>query len=461
MLLDVAAVLSTSAVILGTVGGFAMPAAASTSAVPTTETVMVMPASAAGDGVIAGLPRPFIGPEPAAGRAPSDTLLQLRGIALLEQLTMLPRAQLAEFVAEHPDKLDELVAAPPSAADVAALWELTPGAARTALLQTAPGVVGNLEGLPYAVRDHANRRFLADTVAELQARLDAGVGRAVEAELRARLAMLHEVEESLRTGPTGEPRSLVTLDAEGEGRAVVAIGALDEAEYVSYLVPGMYFGVAAQLVDWASTAESILAVQEDWLDRLGVDAEAATVAWIGYHTPTLLNASTMELAYQGRDALTLSLQGLAADRADDTLPHVSIVAHSYGSTAAMLALQENQVEVDALVMVGSPGSPARSASELNVRDGDVWVGAAEWDPIPRSGVFGSQPLDAAFGANPFSTTATADPITGETLATSPSHNDYFTVGTTTVRNMALITIGRSDLVIPSEPSATVARSIGR
>lgn len=453
MLLDVAAVLTTSAVILGTVGGAVMPAAAPSAAAGT---ALAAPASAS-----AGIPEPFIGPAPAAGRAPTQTLLQLRGIALLEQLALLPRTRLADFAAEHPEKLDELIAAPPSAADLSVMWELTPDAARTALLEVTPRLVGNLEGLPYDVRDAANRRFLDDTAAELAARLDAGVGRAVEAELRGRLAMLDEVREALRTGPTGEPRSLVTLDVSGEGRAVVAVGALDEASYVSYLVPGMYFGVASQLADWTSTAEDILVVQEAWLRRLGIDAEAAAIAWIGYHTPTLLNASTMELAYEGRDALTLALQGLAAERTDGVAPYVSIVAHSYGSTAAMLALQENDVAVDALVMVGSPGSPAQSASELKVRDGNVWVGAAEWDPIPRSGVFGSQPLDPDFGARAFGTTAALDPITGERLETSPSHNDYFTVGTATVRNMALITIGRPDLVIPADGAAPIARAFAR
>lgn len=461
MLLDVAAVLSASAVILGTVGGFSAPANA---AVPTPQsgaTAVVLPISVGAPAVRSGIPSPFIGPEPAAGRASAETILQLRGIALLEQLALLPRAQLADFVAEHPEQIDHLVSAPPPAVDAAAWWDLTPGAARATLLAAAPELVGNLEGLPYAVRDDANRAFLADTVIELRAQLDAGVGRAVEAELRARLAMLAQVQEALRPGVTGAPRSLVALDVRGEGRAVVAVGDLDAAGYVTYFVPGMYFGVAAQLVDWTRTAESILAVQEDWLDRLGSEADAATIAWIGYHTPTLLNASTMELAYEGRDALTLSLQGLAAQRTAEFAPHVSIVAHSYGSTAAMLALRENPVEVDALVMVGSPGSPAQSADELKVRDGDVWVGAADWDPIPRSGVFGSQPLDPGFGANTFSTTAATDPITGDELATSPSHNDYFTVGTTTVRNMALISIGRSDLVIPADGAPSIARGLAR
>ena len=152
----------------------------------------------------------------------------------------------------------------------------------------------------------------------------------------------------------------------------------------------------------------------------------------------------MDLAYEGRDALTRSLQGL--DVAGDSQPFVSIVAHSYGSTAAMLALAENAVTVDALIMVGSPGGPATSVDDLKVRDGNVWVAAADTDPIPRSGVFGSQPLDADFGAQRFSVHAMIDPLTGAQLTDITGHVYYFWPGTTSVRNTALIAIDQGDLV---------------
>jgi pimeloyl-ACP methyl ester carboxylesterase len=126
-------------------------------------------------------------------------------------------------------------------------------------------------------------------------------------------------------------------------------------------------------------------------------------------------------------------------------PYVSIVAHSYGSTAAMLALQENDITVDALILVGSPGSPATSVDDLKVAGGNVWVAAADTDPVPRSGVFGSQPLDPDFGATHFSVRAMTDPVTGEKLDDINGHVYYFWPGTTSVRNTALIAIGHGDL----------------
>jgi len=110
------------------------------------------------------------------------------------------------------------------------------------------------------------------------------------------------------------------------------------------------------------------------------------------------------------------------------------------------------------VLVGSPGSPATSVDDLKVHGGNVWVAAADTDPIPRSGVFGSQPLDADFGAHRFSVKGMADPITGERLSDISGHVYYFWPGTTSVRNTALIAIAQGPLVATD---AGLARSVSR
>ena len=104
------------------------------------------------------------------------------------------------------------------------------------------------------------------------------------------------------------------------------------------------------------------------------------------------------------------------------------------------------------------GSPATSVDDLKVTGGNVWVAAADSDPIPRSGVFGSQPLDADFGAHRFSVRGMSDPITGEPLAEISGHVYYFWPGTTSVRNTALISIGQGGLVATD---AGLARSSSR
>jgi pimeloyl-ACP methyl ester carboxylesterase len=463
VLVDVTAFLATPAIAAIVSGVFGLSAAIPPVTVATIAEALAQPAvaSVAGDA-----PQPFIGPDPVGGGSSLDSIARLDGVGLLDRLVDLTPGERSEFASLYPEVIGELSASPPAPMDVASWWAHTPDDATRGLAADLPGVVGNLEGVPYAVRDTANRAFLDQTVRGIHAQLDAGVGRAMEDELRTRLSMLDSVETSLRTGASGERRYLVSLDVTGQGRAVISVGDLTEADYVSFFVPGMYVGVVDQLVDWTAWADNSRTVQEDWLERLGTPGEVATVAWIGYHTPSVVNIAGLDLAYQGRDALTGSVQGLDAVRAGvgsaqgaaDPGPYVSIVAHSYGSTAAMLALQENDISVDALVLVGSPGSPARSVDDLKVTDGNVWVAAADTDPVPRSGVFGSQPLDEEFGATRFSVLATTDPITGEQLDDIDGHVYYFWPGTTAVRNTALIAIGHGAL---TTTDTVVAKALAR
>jgi pimeloyl-ACP methyl ester carboxylesterase len=224
----------------------------------------------------------------------------------------------------------------------------------------------------------------------------------------------------------------------------------------------MFYSVDSEIGSWAGAADQLAADQAAWLARLAPNQygsgpgqtaasnAVATVAWIGYQTPTVVNVASLDLAREGRDALTESLRGLDAIRAaggSSEQPYVSILAHSYGATAALLALQENDVTVDALAMVGSPGSPAESVGQLKVRDGNVWVADASWDPVSSTGVFGSQPLSPEYGAHHFGVNGAVDPLTGTTLAGSVGHVDYFTDGSESFRNMALIGIGRGGFVL--------------
>lgn len=429
-LFEIALLLATPITLIGAIGVPAVPVAA--------EVVAVGEAPA-------GAPDPLI--------APAAPISQLSGIALLDRLNSLPRGQVRSYLTSHPDVVAELLDNPPTAVSVADWWSATASDDRSTLMGVTPTLIGNLEGVPFAIRDAANRMALDDATDALGERLDGHVGRAEREELVARHHMLEQIEQALASSD-GHVRRLISLDVEGEGRAVVAVGDLARADYVSYLVPGMFFGVDAQIAAWTDTAEDLVGEQEAWLERLhpGSDATVAAVAWIGYKTPSLVNVASMELAREGRDELTASLQGLRAARGDHQ-PYLSILAHSYGSTAALLSLEEDDVSVDALGLVGSPGSPARTVNELHVADGNVWVGAADWDPIPASGVFGSQPTSVEYGAHRFSVAPGIDPVTGHRLAGAVTHNDYFSVGGSSLRNLALIGIGEGESVTDANRSA--------
>ena len=380
----------------------------------------------------------------------------------------LPGAGDPQLVPEQPrpSSLADLVASRAPASEVAGWWDTVDRASRAELLATSPEAIGNLEGVPYQVRDVANRSFLSGTIAGIEARIsDGSVGRAASEDLRAQLHMLQQVAAAVETGESGLPRTLITLDISDGGRAVIAVGDLRTAEFVSYLVPGMFYSVDSEIGSWAGAADQLAADQAAWLSKLAPGqyadpaAAVATVAWIGYHTPTVVNVASLDLAREGRDALTESLRGLDAIRGDADKPYLSVLAHSYGATAALLALEENDITVDALAMVGSPGSPADNVGQLKVRDGNVWVADASWDPVSSTGVFGSQPLSSGYGAHHFGVGGAVDPLTGKALSGSVGHVDYFTSGSESFRNMALIGIGRGRLVLdPDGVTAAAPRA---
>jgi hypothetical protein len=376
---------------------------------------------------------------------------KLSRIPLLRQLGQLRAADLGRFVTEHPEAITQLLAAPPAPAEVTAWWMSLDEHATTVLCTGAKQLVGNLDGIPTPVRDRANQAWLDELLAEntTLARSGADLGEVMTAERKVH--MLGEVARALGTAESVPERRLLTVDAEGQGRAAVVLGDLATADYVTYLVPGMFFTIDGQINDWTDDAARIYDEQVSWLSLIGEMEEGeaaksvAVVAWMGYETPDLTSISSLELAGQGRDAIASAVEGLLAERAGNT-PHIAIIAHSYGSTAALMALTEYDFEIDALAVVGSPGSGAQSVAELNVRDGNVFVGEAAWDPVANTAFFGSDPGSAGYGAHSLNVDGGVDQITNDVLTASIGHNGYFTAGSESVRNLALIGIGQEKLV---------------
>jgi hypothetical protein len=385
--------------------------------------------------------------------APADPTLvpQLGGRALLDQLAIAGPRFTASFVADHPKVIAELLVHPPSAREVAGWWGGLPASVQESMIDSAPEVVGNLGGVPFSVRDTANRAYLQRSVAALQNELIARPGRAASAGVRGHLDTLAEIGKALHSAPGDPARTLVSLDTAFPGRAAIAAGDLATADYVSYMVPGMFFTIDGQVGDWADTATDLYREQTAWLrhfaatDRSAGDKTVATVAWIGYETPHLLTVGSLDLAYEGADYLTQDVQALQTIR-DGEEPFVSVIGHSYGSTAAMIALQRRTFAIDAFAVVGSPGSAAQSVSDLDVRGGNMFVGEAAWDPVVNTAFYGSDPGSASYGAHPMGVDGGVDPITHRSLSASYGHNGYFDPGSESLRNLALISIDRAGYV---------------
>ncbi len=395
-------------------------------------------------------PTPFVGPEPGAS-------VDLTGARLLHQLGLLSAPDVAAFLTANPDTVRSLLANPPAARDVTIWWSGMDLARRSAVAAASPELVGNLEGIPYVTRDRANRVFLAESIRELTAvTVNPTTGRTVAENAKRQLTMLDSIETALGTNQSQPRRSLLSLDVEGQGRAAIVLGDLRTADYVTYLVPGMFVTIENQMGDWVDAAARLYEEQSGWLELFGEqESTVATVAWIGYHTPNLTNVGGIGNAQEGSVWLTESVIGLQSLRTAGE-PYVTVVAHSYGSTAALLALAENRFQIDALALVGSPGSPAKSVTDLSVRNGNVWVGEAAWDPIPNSAYFGSDPGSASYGAHSLGVGGGVDGITRELLLASTGHNEYFSAGTESMRNFALIGIGRGQFVTDGNGAASAS-----
>ncbi|MDQ4137724.1 MAG: alpha/beta hydrolase family protein, partial [Actinomycetota bacterium] len=361
-----------------------------------------------------------------------------------------PRSELARFFAGNPESVRALLAAPPSASAVTAWWQSVPPALKHTISRSAPELVGNLNGIPFAERSVANRSLLTDTLVQLESQLEADLGRAELSETIRRVDALKDIRGALGDGNSEPQRYLLSLDLDREPTAAISVGDPERADYVSFLVPGMFFNTGAQISEWTDTAARLHDEQVSWLQHLGADGNeardtVAAIAWVGYQTPHLLNVGSLDLAREGRDSLTGMVEGLQSSRGIDQ-PYLSILAHSYGSTAALMALEEKDFKVDALAVIGSPGSAAQSVDELNVRNRNVFVGEAGWDPIPNSSYFGSDPGAESYGAKRMNVSGGIDVITNEVLAASTGHNEYFGPGTESLRNLALIAIDQGELV---------------
>lgn len=452
MLVGFAAASIVTSVVTGLTGAFVMPAESAHAD--------VSPAAAVRPIAQDAMRSASIGDAPTSS-GPGQAAPPNRSVAgVLTSIQAVDPAALPGFLSAHAADLDRLLVDPPAAADVSRLWTLLDPARQSELVRAAPHVVGNLEGVPYDVRGKANRLDLQRTIDTAKQRLRSERGKAARVALKRQLTTLDNVKTALAK-KDGVTRTLVSLDPSDDARAAIVVGDLRTARYVSVLVPGMYMAVGEQIEAWSAVAQDLYDQQTGFLKRLGGAGTTkrtpgvAVVAWIGYQTPVLTNIGGLELAREGADSLERTLMGIQSLRASDP-PYLSVLAHSYGSTAALLALERGTVTVDALALMGSPGSDAQSVKQLDVRGGNVFVGEAPMDPIVNSAFFGSDPGSPSYGAKPMGVDGAVDPLTHRTLSGSSGHNEYFTAGTECMRNLAMIGIDRGDLVLDGRGPATTS-----
>lgn len=315
-------------------------------------------------------------------------------------------------------------------------WASLDPAERDRLLTVRPAELGNLDGIPVADRDRANRAVLA---ADLAAG-EAAEGPAVE------------VREGLELNAwrTGAPALLWLYQPGafgGQGRAAIAVGNPDTAEHTAVLVPGTGNSVASGWLDQ-------MAASNLFNEMTSVASGAVSVvAWMGYDAPDSMldrRVATPGLARQGGALLARDVRALAVTAGRDT--HTTVIGHSYGSTTVANAAAGPRMPADDVVLVGSPGTDlARSATDFKLPDGGrVYVGAASGDPVTfLSGIsgitggapvgLGADPAGAGFGSTRFRAEAPG-------LGLWQDHIRYFDTASESLSAVAHIAVGDGALL---------------
>ncbi|MER7680929.1 alpha/beta hydrolase [Streptomyces sp. NPDC096934] len=267
-----------------------------------------------------------------------------------------------------------------SPADRKAWWDGLTEERREEYLAVYPDVIGNLDGIPAVVRDEANRENLRLLIGKLSG-LDGD-------DARTKLDALKGIEERLQEGSV-PPMYLLGIGDEGNGRAIVSYGNPDTAANVSAYVPGLGTKLDGEFVDSTMKRAQDTALGANEADP---HSSTASIVWLGYDAPQLTatdlaaNADVMFMddARAGVPAYNGFMAGIAATH-EGADPHVTAIGHSYGSLTVGLAAQEKGgiPGADDIVLVGSPGTGARTADDLNVGRHHVFVGAADHDLVTR------------------------------------------------------------------------------
>ncbi|GAA1497115.1 alpha/beta hydrolase [Paeniglutamicibacter kerguelensis] len=278
--------------------------------------------------------------------------------------------------------------------------------------------------------------------------------------IRGRLRRSHRqaldgTAHALRAGsmdPAIPGRHLLYLDLSArEPLAAIVVGDLDTATHVTWQLSGT--GIRARNALWGSVREAGQLYLEQ--RKVGVE-EPAVVAWLGYRSPNMLSALLNGSAHRGVEILERDLETFAALRHGE--PYLALEAHSYAATLAAQALDSragSTAFVQALATIGSAGIPrqlSRDPSRLNVPADHIYEAIAVRDRLAWWGrLLSGRKLIAGHS---FSVAGRPDlgllGVSGHNTSQMTPGNPgaprgYRDPGTTSLRNLALITTGQKPL----------------
>ncbi|MFI1797025.1 alpha/beta hydrolase [Streptomyces sp. NPDC020379] len=308
-----------------------------------------------------------------------------------------------------------------------------------------PASIGALDGLPAVVRDDANRMVLSETrqdidrqIKELEGsepkkreqKFNDITGLPIQGEeqttyqwkrwdekkkaLEEKLKGIKQIEKRFdETGDGGLPKAyLLGFDTKGLGRAVIANGNPDTAEHTAVYVPG----TTSRLSNASGDINKMTTL---WRasNAMPGNPSVSTITWIGYDAPQSamptqngdLVPDALFRSYADKAAPTLGkfLDGTRVAQGGPHASHLTVVGHSYGTTAIGDTSIKHGLGADDIVSVASPGMLVGHADELDAPKGHVWSEAASTlkDQVPLGGKLvglgGDSPITPLISALPF------------------------------------------------------------
>jgi len=311
---------------------------------------------------------------------------------------------------------------------------LAPGAALR-LAEARPDEVGSLDGAPAVLRYRANHLRLVAARDRLRASGDDPQRLATLDELLTPVAHA-EVDASGNVVSVLRDRQFLSVQPDGQGRAVEVLGELSRARNIAVLVPGM-----------GNNLETLRGqVDRAELIRHEAGPGTAAVLWLDYDSPQgLREAASKRAAIEAGPALRRFSAGLDTERLPEA--KVTLVGHSYGTDVVGQGLMQG-VRADRVVLTGSPGITkfVNQASDFVPEPTRLYVERAPGDYVSYSEWHGPDPAtfpDAIRMA------------TNDEVVSVHWHNEYYRQNSESLRNIGRVV--RGDLAHITTPDTTRAQ----
>lgn len=423
-------------------------------------------------------------------RVDADEQAAVRALAAVDELAEGLAAAADPTSADTDALAAELRRLGADADAVNAWWTGLSEAERNALLISDPDLVGNSNGIPTGDRDEANTSAVQRDIEHLLG-LQAS-GQDLSASEQRWLENAQAIEDAVKQA-SSDKWSDLAVDAfvmayqphafGGDGIAAVAYGNPDTADHTAVYVPGIMQD--GTYID-ENGAQALNLYEETVNSMLSEDppreGAVSTIAWIGYDSPNFNPESmwpwdlgdsagdvshtvTEANAQAGGVALSQFVDGLNSTHDTGDQPHLTVIGHSYGSTTSAYSAAGG-MDADSLVLIGSPGASegVHHASDLNMPAGQVFVGAADNDPVSWLGGedgllpgswddslgLGQDPAQSDFGATVFAVDNGEEfhgPGGLVNTGFMQNHVNYFDDGNPALANMADVVSGNSDDVV--------------